>query len=165
MPSLTDMNTSVLLFADLFTKKDDEDAGGTEETPKRTAAQRRRTIHHPPPGGPGWGDDRGVPQWVEWMMSFIDKKTGDLAKPEFDKYSENWLLVYDNLPVPFAQDSPKRWTELDVELRDYFAQACHYSTIFVDSGNDLAEYASAECTVRPVVNLWRQGECSQSPSQ
>ena len=148
------MNTEVVLFADLFTRKDDEDAEGTEETPRRTAAQRQQTIQQPPPGGPGWGDDRGVPEWVEWIMKFIEKKTGNFAKLEFDKYSENWLLVYDNLPRPFARDTPKRWTELGVKLHEYFAQVCHYSTIFVDSANNLAEFTSVGCTVQPVANLW-----------
>lgn len=157
------MDTSVLLFADLFTKKDDEDAEGTEETPRRTAAQRQQTVRHPPQGGPGWGDDRGVPEWAEWIMKFIEKKTGDLARPEFDKHPEKWLLVYDNLPLPFAQDTPTRWTELGVRLHDYFTQACHYSAIFVDSGNDLAEFASVTPTVQPVVNLWKQGKCSRFP--
>jgi len=107
------MDTSVVLFSDLFTKKDDEEAKGTAETPRRTAAQRRQIIQNPPQGGPGWGDDRGVPQWAEWIMGFVGKKTSDLMKPKFDKYSVNWLLVHDNLPVPFARDTPKRWMTLD----------------------------------------------------
>jgi hypothetical protein len=147
------MNKSVVLFTDQFKK----------DMPRRTAAQRRQIIESPPRGGPGWGDDRGVPQWVEWMVSFIQKKTRDLAKPDFDRYAENWLLVYDNLPVPFAQDTPKRWTELDARLRHYFAEVCHYSTVFVDSANGLAELTSVGCTVQPIVDLWKEGECSWSP--
>jgi hypothetical protein len=147
------MNKSVLLFTDQFKK----------DMPKRTAAQRRQIIESPPRGGPGWGDDRGVPQWVEWMVSFIQKKTRDLAKPDFDKYAENWLLIYDNLPVPFAQDTPKRWTELGAKLHHYFTEVCHYSTLFVDSADGLAELTSIGCTVQPIVNLWKQGEGSWSP--
>jgi hypothetical protein len=147
------MNKSVLLFTDQFKK----------DMPKRTAAQRRRIIENPPRGGPGWGDDRGVPEWVEWIMGFIRKKTRDLAKPDFDKHAENWLLVYDNLPVPFAQDTPKRWTDLSERLHHYFTGVCHYGTIFIDSANELAELNSVGCSVQPIVDLWKQGERSWPP--
>jgi hypothetical protein len=144
-------------------KKDDEEAKGTAETPRRTAAQRRQIIQNPPQGGPGWVDDRGVPQWAEWIMGFVGKKTSDLMKPKFDKYSVNWLLVHDNLPVPFTRDTPKRWMTLGDRLRNYFAEVIHYDALFIDSGNELAEFASTGHVIQPIVNLWRQDESSWSP--
>jgi hypothetical protein len=140
------MGKSILLFEDQFKK----------DMPIRTAAQRRQIIENPPRGGPGWGDDRGVPQWVEWIMSFVTKKTDDLAKPDFDKYGNKWLLVYDNLPLPFATDTPKRWTDLTARLPQYFAEACHYDIIFIDSASELAELTPIGYTVRRIVDLWKQ---------
>jgi hypothetical protein len=148
-----------VLFSEQFTQKDDEEAKAS----KRTAAQRRPIIQNPAQGGPGWGDDRGVPQWSKWIMAFVNKKTCDLAKPEFDKHSGNWLLVYDNLPVPFARDTPKRWTDLGDRLRGYFAGVSHYDIVFIDSANELAEFTSAGHLVQPIVDLWRQDESSWSP--
>ena len=141
------MGKSVLLFEDQFKK----------DMPKRTAAQRRQIIEKPPRGGPGWGDDRGIPQWVEWIMSFVTRKTGNLAKPDFDKYADNWLMVYDNLPIPFATDTPKRWTDLTARLPQYFAGMYHFDTIFIDSANELAELTPVSCTVQRIVDPWRQG--------
>lgn len=144
----TRMDKSILLFSDQFKR----------DTPKRTAKQRREIIKNPPPGGPGWGDDRGIPEWVEWMMSFIEKKTGDLAKPDFDRRDENWLLVYDNLPVPFARDALKRWPDLNEVLNRYFADDRHYDKIFVDSASTLAEFTPTGWTIQLIVDLWKHME-------
>jgi len=139
------MNKPVLLFTDQFKRN----------MPKRTAAERRQIIETPPRGGPGWGDDRGVPEWVEWMMDSIQKKTADFAKPDFDRHTENWLVIHDNSPEPFARDTPMRWTALRARLDCYFATGCHYDTIFIDSENELAEFTPVGYTIQPVSDLWR----------
>jgi hypothetical protein len=146
------LNKSVLLFTDQFKR----------DMPKRTAAQRRQIIENPPLGGPGWGDDRGVPEWVEWMMDCIQKKTRSLAKADFDKYAENWLLVCDELPLPFATDTAKRWIDLRAKLDRYFVEECHYDTVFIDSANELARLTPNGYAIWAVADLWRHQECFRS---
>jgi hypothetical protein len=139
------MGKSVWLFEDQFKKG----------IPLRSAAERRQVIENPPPGGPGWGDDRGVPEWVDWMMSVMEKKTQDLAKPAFDNHPENWLLVYDDLPIFPAQTTSNRWMALNARLHRCFAEKMHYGTVFIDSADELAEFASAGWTVQSIINLWK----------
>jgi hypothetical protein len=138
------MGKSVLLFTDLFQK----------DMPNLNAKQKREIIENPPPGGPGWGNNRGVPDWVAWIMDCIKKKTGDYSHSDFTKYKENWLLVYDNLPIPFARDTSRRWADLDLKLKQYFSKQWHYDTLFVLSGNDLARLTRNERNVYEIADLW-----------
>jgi hypothetical protein len=141
------MGKSVLLFTDLFQRN----------MPKLNAEQKREIIENPPPGGPGWGDSRGVPEWVAWIVDSIEKKTVAYSKSNFKKFKENWLLVYDNVPVPFARDTSDRWVDLDVRLKQYFSEKCHYDTLFVLSDNDLAKLIPNKWNVYDVTDLWRRG--------
>jgi hypothetical protein len=146
------MNKTVWLFADQFTKQVDEAA---QEEPKRTAAERRDIIQNPPPGQSGRGDDGGVAEWVDWIMEKIEKKTADFANPEFDKFSENWLLVCDSL-LPCAGTAPKRWTDVNVKLTAYFSKEARFDAVFILTSGELAEFARGKRALRPIVDLWRR---------
>jgi hypothetical protein len=139
------MGKSVVLFADQFKK----------DMPRRTAAERRRIIEDPPPGGVGWGDDRGVPEWIEWMLDPIRKKIIAFAKPGFVKYAENWLLIHDDSPTLCGRNVRDRWVQLEMELKHHFSQTLCYDVIFIESDNELARFTEKEFTVSTLVDLWK----------
>ena len=50
---------------------------------------------------PGWAGDEVEKEWLNYVKDAILQKTAKAQKPEFEKFNENWLLVYDNTPTMF----------------------------------------------------------------
>jgi hypothetical protein len=55
--------------------------------------------------GPGWEGDSPEIEWAQAIFDITRNKTNLLRKDEFQKYEENTLLVYDNLPLPYIDYS------------------------------------------------------------
>ena len=51
--------------------------------------------------GPGWEGDNPEYKWAFAMSEIAKNKTILLQKQDFKKYSNNYLLIYDNLPRPY----------------------------------------------------------------
>jgi hypothetical protein len=123
-------------------------------TPTRSKREREELIRNPPPPGAGWGDNGMDQEWASSIMDSIRKKTDDFLKPDFGKYDENLLLIYDNLPV-FRLPRPEPIQYLIRELESYFTRSIRYDGVIVDSGGELLEFRPA-CHVQPVIDLWEQ---------
>lgn len=50
--------------------------------------------------GDGWAGHSGEEEWADAMLDSIQRKMWAASKPGFDRFRENWLLVYDNWPLP-----------------------------------------------------------------
>jgi hypothetical protein len=48
----------------------------------------------------GWVADQAEREWANFILQCIDAKLKTLANPEFCKRDQNWLSIYDNLPLP-----------------------------------------------------------------
>jgi hypothetical protein len=121
-------------------------------TPKRTASQRREIIRKQP-HGPGWIDEECEKEWVKSMIDNLCKKTGAFNKPEFEKYDENWLLIYDNLPVPLIkiEDVMRGFMEA---LNRYWLQKNCYDGILIEKENQILQFQPSKCKKLPIVDLW-----------
>lgn len=121
-------------------------------TPKRTKAKRRSIIQDQP-CGEGWADDEPEREWAQWMMDRVLAKTEGFNKPCFKKCDENWLLIYDNLPLQFEQsENIQDATEyLMVKLNSYWHQNNRYDGVIIDTGNQLVTIYLRK---QPIVNLW-----------
>lgn len=58
-----------------------------------------REINQGRAGAPWVGNEVEV-QWAEIMLHFIKRKVKKLNQPGFTKHKENWLLIYNNWPLP-----------------------------------------------------------------
>ena len=68
------------------------------ESPRSTAALRRE-IELDAPGSP-WVGNQPEREWAEAMLHFAAIKVQKAQKPGFTKHPLNWLLIYDNWPLP-----------------------------------------------------------------
>lgn len=60
--------------------------------------------------GDGWAGDCVEREWLDAMRAFISAKVAKSAKSGFQLFPENWLLNYDNWPLPGVdrEDAAKR---------------------------------------------------------
>lgn len=68
------------------------------ELPKSTAALRREIELDRP--GPPWEGDAPEREWADAMLYFATVKVEKARKPGFVLHPRNWLLIYDNWPLP-----------------------------------------------------------------
>lgn len=83
--------------------------------------------------GAGWAGDSPEREWAEAIMFFIVNKLQGFKKTGFKAFQKNWLLIYDNWPLP-ALDYQKA-TELlllEVKKTNYFAT--HEKVHIISSG-------------------------------
>lgn len=48
----------------------------------------------------GWAGDSAEREWADAMLSTVQRKLLSVVKPGFRLHPENWLLIYDNWPLP-----------------------------------------------------------------
>jgi hypothetical protein len=121
-------------------------------TPRRTASERR-TIIQKRPYGPGWGDDGMEHEWALSINDFVIKKTKTFNKQGFQKYNENWLLIWDDLPI-MIRNIETAMKYLMPELENYWLKKNRYDSLLVDSGNQLIQMCSSGWHQQPILNLW-----------
>jgi hypothetical protein len=79
---------------------------------------------------PGWDDDAPEYEWASAIYEIAKNKTVLLVKDEFVKYPINYLLIYDNLPLPYI-DHPKASSILRSYLKNYWNSGTVFNGIFV----------------------------------
>jgi len=82
--------------------------------------------------GPGWDGDSPEYEWVSAIFEIAENKTILLRKDDFVKYPTNYLLIYDNLPLPFINLS-KASLMLRSDLDSYWNSGTVFNGIFVQS--------------------------------
>jgi len=92
--------------------------------------------------GPGWEGDSPEIEWAEAMADIINNKTTKLRKNEFDKFSANYLLIYDNLPRPNI-DFSKSISQLMASLNAYWGSGIIFDIIFVQTDDLLMSFDSS----------------------
>ena len=123
-------------------------------TPKRTTSERREIIQNQPVTD-GSADDEDEREWAEWMMDVVRKKTKTFNKPGFEKFDENWLLIYDNLPVQLtvSEDINTAMGYLAVELNSYWLKKKRYNDILIETGGLLVEIHSGKWNQQPIIDF------------
>jgi hypothetical protein len=82
--------------------------------------------------GPGWNGDAPEYEWARVIYEIAKNKTVLLMKDEFVKYPTNYLLIYDNLTLPYL-DHPKASSILRSYLKNYWNSGTVFNGIFVQS--------------------------------
>lgn len=121
-------------------------------TPRRTVSERRAIIQKQP-CGPGYGDDGMEREWALSINDFVIQKTKDFNKQGFQKYNENWLLIWDELPV-MVRNIETAMKYLMPELERYWPKKNRYDGLLVDSGNQLIQIRPSGWDQQPILNLW-----------
>ncbi|HEH8398667.1 TPA: hypothetical protein SH296_001915 [Pseudomonas aeruginosa] len=108
--------------------------------PKRTSAEIRREIEADL-SGDGWVGDSPEREWAEAMAYYVNEKLPKAQAEGFARYAINWLIVYDNWPVP-AVDYGKASAYLTPRLAEMNAFAV-FDAIFVHDTTKMCEFRDA----------------------
>jgi len=105
---------------------------------KKSSKQLILEIQADEPSEP-WFGDSAERDWAQFMRHFLQRKAVAFNRSEFEKFSQNWLVIYDNLPLPHV-DLEKAAALLFENLNstDGFSDFDH---IFVVSGQDVCEFS------------------------
>jgi len=108
----------------------------TPGEPRKTAAELRQEIEVDEPGD-GWGNDSAENEWAVAIAHFVKEKYSKATADGFLRYPENWLLVYDNWPLPNV-DSTKAARFLYPLLKDEQAFEV-FDAVFVMDSSQMCE--------------------------
>jgi len=121
--------------------------------PKKAADELRHEIEADKPGS-GWCGDSPEREWAAAMAHYVEKKIPKAAADGFVRYPANWLIVYDNWPLPHI-DYFKAATYLAPLLAAMRAFSV-FDAIFVHDDSHMCEFHGAL-----VIRMLRPRQVSQ----
>ena len=118
----------------------------------RTRAQGKEPIR------PFMGDSVER-DWVEAMLHVVQKKADKLAKLDFTKYKNNWLLIYDNLESVSLLDERVATERLNRSLFRSSGGTNPFDRIFVQRPRFIWEFSSDSKAIRHLIPESRLTGC------
>lgn len=99
----------------------------------------------------GWKGDSVEKDWAKAMFYFIERKVATLLKDGFNRFDEDWLLIYDNWsPAPDRHKS----TRFLLKLVNKNGVLQKFHRIFIISRKYICEIASAGIQFYDINDLW-----------
>lgn len=104
-------------------------------------------------GSEGWDGDSVEREWAAAMFHFVKQKEHGIRKEGFDRFGEDWLLMYDNWSLPALR--------IEAAVRSFFdlyknkQSAKEFVRIFVISSDYLCEISLDKGQFYKVNNLWK----------
>lgn len=121
--------------------------------PDMSTEQMRDLLSQSQLSSDGWAGDRPEEEWALFIQSIVDTKLTKLARSDFTKFDQNWLAVYDNLPLPNIHLG-KAISMLRPLLHDRWSRDPSFSTLFLEHGPVIARI-TAEGSEHLLVNdVW-----------
>jgi hypothetical protein len=114
--------------------------------PRKTVAELRSEIELDAPGG-AWVGDSPEREWAEAIAHYVKVKLPKATANGFARYLANWLIVYDNWPLP-AVNYAKAATYLAPLLMEMGAFLV-FDAIFVHDDSHMCEFL--DTPVNPVL--------------
>ena len=129
---------------------------GTKLDKKRSRELNRRLLRQPNlTAEPYYGDQMEL-EWANFIYDVIKSKLGRLRSSDFEKFGENWLVIYDNLGLPC--DRAKAMKCIRPGLTSCWSPIPTFDTIFIEFGGRLACITRAGDEWLDLKDLWRK-EC------
>lgn len=89
------------------------------------------------PLGDGWRGDKPEREWAGAIIHFIDKKVKSMHKDGFERFEQNWLLIYDNwIPRPNLYKAVSFLQERVIEQK----ALCKFERLYVLNDRYLCEF-------------------------
>lgn len=121
--------------------------------PRLTTDEMRDLLRQSQLSAEAWVGDRPEQEWAYFIQSVVDAKLKKLSHPDFSKFDQNWLSIYDNLPLPNVHLG-KAINFLRPLLQDRWSRTPGFDTLFVEHGPVIAQIAE-NCTCHLILNdLW-----------
>ena len=103
--------------------------------------------------GDGWVGDSVETEWADAMFHFIKQKVATLQKDGFERFEQDWLLIYDNWPLP-ALDRRKAANFLQ-NLVNESTVLNEFTRIYVITGKYISEVSSEQIQLFEINDLWK----------
>ncbi len=100
----------------------------------------------------GWEGDAPEREWAEAMLYVLTQKSQSFSKPGYRLFPTNWLLIYDNWPVPV--ELPEAATRLTELLKEPGVQPS-FHRVFVESDKTICDFHGLSYSAQPMRELWR----------
>lgn len=121
--------------------------------PKLTTKEMRALLRQDKLSASPWIGDRAEREWALYIQSIIESKLTKLAKPGFSHFSENWLSIYDNLPLCNI-DLEKAISFLQPALTAFWPRSPAFSAIYVEHGPVIALLSRSGIRHIQLDDLW-----------
>jgi hypothetical protein len=122
-------------------------------SPKLTIEEMRAILRHGKLTAEPWAGNFAEREWASYMASIVETKAQKLAKSEFEKFSKNWLAIYDNLPMPHIHLGEAVGFLVPL-LRNHWARAPSFDTIFIEHGPVIAKISAKSKRHLRLKDLW-----------
>jgi hypothetical protein len=124
------------------------------DSPERTVEEMRTLLRQTQLTSEGWVGDHPEKEWALFMQSVVDNKLKKLARPDFAKFDQNWLSIYDNLPMPHIYLS-NAIGFLQPLLEDRWARIPGFDTLFIEHGPVIARITATGSDHLLLNDLWQ----------
>ncbi len=105
--------------------------------PRKTADELRHEINADNPGS-GWCGDSPEQEWAAAMAHYVKDKMPKAKADGFVRYSANWLIIYDNWPLPAIDyDKAAKYLAPLLTEMDVFSV---FDAIFVLNDSHMGEF-------------------------
>jgi hypothetical protein len=121
--------------------------------PGTSVQQMRNLLSQSQLSSDGWVGDRPEREWALFVVSIVDAKLAKLARGDFDKFDQNWLAVYDNLPLPNVHLG-RAIGMLRPLLQDRWSRNPGFDTLCIERGPVIARITSDGSEHLVLNNLW-----------
>jgi len=102
--------------------------------------------------GPGWKGNEIEDEWSHAIADRIREKTEKLKSKGFTKFSENWLLIYDDITSCNIDES---CSSLMSNLEGYWS-ADTFDKILVESGDLIIEIIKGQIRKLALNDIWKR---------
>ena len=124
------------------------------DSPQRTVKEMRTLLRQTQLTSEGWVGDHPEKEWALFMQSTVHTKLGKLMRRDFMKFEQNWLSIYDNLPMPNINLSDAI-DFLRPLLEDRWSRAPAFDTLFVEHGPVIVRITAKGADHLLLKNLWK----------
>ena len=100
-----------------------------------------------------WEGDSSDREWAHVMLHFAQNKAVKFAKPGYDQFDNNWLLICDNWPLP-AVDVSNAAFYLSQHIDD-LETPLPFDYIFVDCKHSIYQFGNRSRVSMAIRDLWK----------
>ena len=118
-----------------------------------TVEEMRALLREGQQTSDGWAGDRPEQEWALFIQSVVDIKLTKLSRPNFAIFEQNWLLVYDNLPLPNIHLG-NAIAFLRPLLQDRWSSVPGFDVLFVEHGPVIAQITGNSTDHLVLCDLW-----------
>ena len=116
-------------------------------------SEMRDILFTPRSNPPPWSGDSAEREWALFIKKSIDAKLVKLANEGFDKFNQNWLSIFDNLPKPKI-NLEKAIRFLKELLKDCWKTTPSFDAIFIEHGSVIVKITANSSNYLILNDIW-----------